>query len=160
MLADPIEAKVIARVVGGRTEPTDDYWGGTQSIIRLSPEYPVETLQGIEEFSHLTVVFRFHLVAESEEHLGVRSPRNNPDWPATGTFVHRNMRRPNRLGVAYPRLLKIDGHDLHVTDLDAVDGTPIIDIAPYFEEMGPRGPRRQPSWPTEMLKDYWATSRE
>ncbi|MBQ0985902.1 SAM-dependent methyltransferase [Streptomyces sp. F63] len=158
MAADTFEVRSIATVVGGRKEPTDDFWGETRSIIRLHPEYPVESLQGIEEFSHLTVVFHFHLVSRAEEHIGVRSPRNNPEWPETGTFVHRNMRRPNRLGLAFPRLLKVDGRDLHVTDLDAVDGTPVVDLAPWFQEFAPQGEVRQPSWPTEMLRDYWKTS--
>lgn len=154
---EPIEVVPVAHVVSGRKEPTDDFWGGTQSIIRIDPgRFPVETVQGLDEFSHLVVVFHFHLVPPSEVHLGARSPRNNPDWPATGTFVHRNMRRPNRLGISFPRLLKVDGLDLHVEDLDAVDGTPVIDIAPWFKEFGPRGEVRQPAWPTEMLKDYWA----
>ncbi|WP_443048395.1 SAM-dependent methyltransferase [Streptomyces sp. H39-C1] len=152
---ESIEADIIATVVGGRAEPTDDYWGGTESIIRLHPRFPVETVQGLEEFSHLVVTFRFHLVDPSDVHLGARSPRNNPDWPATGTFVHRNMRRPNRLGTSFPRLLRVDGLDLHVTDLDAIDGTPVIDIAPWFAEFGPRGDVRQPSWPTQMLENYW-----
>ena len=49
----------------------------------------------------------------------------------------------------------MEGRDLQVTDLDTVDGTPVIDLAPYFREMGPRGAVREPSWPTEMLGDYW-----
>nr|WP_283247669.1 TrmO family methyltransferase [Streptomyces sp. I05A-00742] len=90
----------------------------------------------------------------------VRCCRNNPEWPTTGTFVHRNHRRPAQIATSFPRLLGVDGRDLHVTDLDAVDGTPVIDIAPYFQEMGPRGPVREPAWPSEMLQDYWKDPRE
>lgn len=159
MSAESLEVEPIATVVGGRTEPTDDFWGGTRSVIRIDAErFPVDTVKGLDEFSHLVVVFRFHLIDPSQVHLGARSPRNNPDWPETGTFVHRNMRRPNRLGISFPRLLKVDGLDLHVEDLDAVDGTPVVDIAPWFREFGPRGEVRQPNWPTEMLADYWASS--
>ncbi|MGW2597108.1 SAM-dependent methyltransferase [Streptomyces klenkii] len=160
-MTDPITVEPVATVVGGRTEPTDDYWGGTESIIRIDPDrFPAEIVQGLEEFSHLVVVYRFHLIAPSEVHLGARSPRNNPDWPRTGTFVHRNMKRPNRLGMSFPRLLKVDGLDLHVTDLDAIDGTPVIDIAPWFEEFGPRGQTRQPAWPGQMLENYWKPQAE
>jgi len=49
----------------------------------------------------------------------------------------------------------VEGRDLVVTDLDAVDETPVLDIAPYFEQMGPRGLIQQPTWPGEMLADYW-----
>lgn len=88
--------------------------------------------------------------------MHARSPRNNPAWPAIGTFVHRNHSRPNQLAVSFPRLLQIVGLDLHVADLDAIDGTPVYDLAPYFKEMGPRGEIREPAWPGEMLKDYWS----
>jgi tRNA (Thr-GGU) A37 N-methylase len=49
----------------------------------------------------------------------------------------------------------VDGLDLHVADLDAIDGTPIYDLAPFFTEMGPRGEVREPNWPGEMLAEYW-----
>ncbi|WP_055596852.1 SAM-dependent methyltransferase, partial [Streptomyces hirsutus] len=134
------EVRPIATVVGGHTRVLDDYQGGVRSIIRLHDEYPLETLQGIEEFSHLTVTWRFHLACPEDVQLHARSPRGNTRWPATGTFVHRNHRRPNQLAISYPRLLDVNGRDLLVTDLDAVDGTPVIDLAPHFEQMGPRGP--------------------
>lgn len=157
MSTGSLNASYIATVVGGRAVATDDYWGGTESIIRLNADFPEETVQGLEEFSHLVVTWHFHKASPDDVALHARSPRNNPDWPVTGTFVHRNHRRPNQLAVSFPRLRKVDGLDLHVTDLDAMDGTPVIDLAPYFSEMGPRGPIRQPSWPTEMLERYWAT---
>ncbi|WP_044370717.1 SAM-dependent methyltransferase [Streptomyces noursei] len=150
-----LEIKPIGTVVGGRTEVTDDQWSGT-AIIRLNPDFPVEVVQGLEEFSHLLVVWHFHLATPADVALHARSPRNNPQWPATGTFAHRNHRRPNQLAQSFPRLLKVDGLDLHVEDLDAVDGTPVYDIAPYFQEMGPRGEVHEPAWPKEMLTNYWA----
>ncbi|GGV58938.1 hypothetical protein GCM10010245_92080 [Streptomyces spectabilis] len=55
------------------------------------------------------------------------------------------------------RSARVDGLDLHVTDLDAVDGTPIYDLGPYFTAMGPRSTIREPAWPQEMLDRYWAT---
>ncbi|MEW2083933.1 SAM-dependent methyltransferase [Streptomyces sp. NPDC005283] len=154
-MTQSLEIKPIGIVVGGRVEPTDDHWSET-AIIRLNPDYPVEVLQGLEEFSHLLVVWHFHKASPDDVALHARSPRNNPKWPATGTFVHRNHRRPNQLAESFPRLLKVDGLDLHVADLDAIDGSPIFDLAPYFKEMGPRGEVREPGWPGEMLEDYWA----
>ncbi len=102
------------------------------------------------------MVWHFHLAPPGDVALHARSPRNDPRWPATGTFAHRNHRRPDQLAQSFSRLLKADGLDLHVTGLDAVDGSPIYDLAPYFKEMGPRGEVRQPAWPGEMLSDYWA----
>ena len=155
MSIEPFEVRAVATVVGGHAKPADDFQGGVESIIRLNEEFPLEALQGIGEFSHLVVTWHFSQASPDDVALHARSPRGNPRWPATGTFVHRNHRRPNQLATSFPRLLKVDGRDLTVTDLDAVDGTPIIDLAPYFQEMGPRGEARQPSWPSEMLQDYW-----
>jgi tRNA (Thr-GGU) A37 N-methylase len=153
-MTQTLEIRPIGCVVGGRAEPSDDHWGGA-AIIRLNPEFPPEVVQGLEAFSHLIVVWHFDKASPDDVALHARSPRNNPAWPATGTFVHRNHRRPNQLAQSFPRLLKVDGLDLHVADLDAIDGTPIYDLAPYFTEMGPRGDVREPSWPSEMLVQYW-----
>ncbi|QDY77984.1 SAM-dependent methyltransferase [Streptomyces qinzhouensis] len=154
-MTQTLEIRPIGFVVGGRSEVSDDRWSGT-AIIRLDPEFPAEVIQGLEEFSHLLVVWHFHRASPADVALHARRPRNDPRWPATGTFVHRNHRRPNQLAQSFPRLVRVDGLDLHVTDLDAVDGSPVYDLAPYFREMGPRGPVQQPSWPGEMLTDYWA----
>ncbi|MFD0120198.1 SAM-dependent methyltransferase [Streptomyces virginiae] len=153
-MSQSLEITSIGTVVGGRVKPTDDHWGG-QAIIRLNPDFPVEVVQGLEEFSHLLVVWHFHKASPDDVALHARSPRNNPEWPPTGTFVHRNHRRPNQLAQSFPRLVKVDGLDLHVADLDAIDGTPVYDVAPYFLAMGPHGEVREPSWPSEMLSDYW-----
>ncbi|WP_326812453.1 SAM-dependent methyltransferase [Streptomyces scopuliridis] len=150
----------VATVIGGHSEPRDDFQGGIESIIRLNRDYPLETLEGIEEFSHLVVTWHFHQASPDDVSLHARSPRNNPLWPRTGTFVHRNHRRPNQLAISYPRILRREGHDLHVTDLDAIHGTPIIDLAPYFTDMGPRGEVREPAWPSEMLRKYWHSGTE
>lgn len=156
-MVDPIQLTPIATVVGGRQEPTDDYWGGTKAIIRINPDlFPPEAVTGLDDFSHLEVVFHFHLTDQTDLPLGVRRPRDNPDWPEVGCFGHRNMRRRNWLGVSRCRLTKIDGLDLHVEDLDAVDGTPVLDVKPWFAEFGPRGEVHEPEWPGVMLGDYYA----
>ncbi|MFD7552209.1 SAM-dependent methyltransferase [Streptomyces sp. NPDC059816] len=155
-----LEIVPVATVVGGHTTVADDYQGGVEAIIRLHAGYPLDTLAGLEEFSHLQVLWHFHRGTPDDVALHARSPRNNPAWPATGTFVHRNHRRPNQLAVSHPRLLRVDGLDLHVTDFDAVDGTPVYDLAPWFPVMGPRGPIRTPAWVDEMLPDYWNDTRD
>ncbi|WP_331751013.1 TrmO family methyltransferase (plasmid) [Streptomyces globisporus] len=114
------------------------------------PITPIATVVG----GHTEVLDDYQGGVQSIIHA--RSPRNNPRWPATGPFAHRNHRRLNQLAISYPRLLGIDGRDLLVTDLDAVDGTPVVDIGAYFTAMGPRGPVREPAWPGEMLTNYWA----
>jgi tRNA (Thr-GGU) A37 N-methylase len=146
----------VAHVVGGRVEPTDDFWGGVGAIIRVdAARFGPESVAGLTDFSHLEIVFRFHLTDESDLNLGARSARDNPEWPAVGIFGHRNMRRINWLGVSRCRLVKVDGLDLHVEELDAVNGTPVLDIKPWFDEFGPRGEVRQAPWSHEMLEDYF-----
>jgi tRNA (adenine37-N6)-methyltransferase len=158
MTGQSFQVEPVAQVIGGRIEPTDDYWGGTRSIIRIdSTRFGPEATAGLDTFSHLEIVFRFHLTDPADLNLGARRPRNHPDWPPVGIFGHRNMRRLNWLGVSRCRLLSVDGLDLHVEDLDAVDGTPVLDIKPWFIEMGPRGDVHQPPWTSEMLGRYYAS---
>jgi tRNA (adenine37-N6)-methyltransferase len=155
--ASSFQVVPLAHVVGGRREPTDDFWGGTRAIIRIDADLvPKDATKGLEEFSHLEVIFRFHLTDPADLPLEARSARNNPDWPEVGIFGHRNMRRLNWLGVSRCTLLRVDGLDLHVEDLDAVDGTPVLDIKPWFAEFGPRGEVRQAPWSTQMLTEYFA----
>ena len=160
MTEQPVQVDTIAHVISPRTEATDDYWGGVESVIRLREDLPLDTLQGLDEFSHIEVVWFFHKATRADVHLGARSPRNNPEWKPSGTFSHRNHRRPSQLAVSHPRLLRIEGRDLHVLDLDAIDGTPVVDLAPWFAEFGPRGEIWQPAWPTQMLKDYWSEAKD
>ncbi|WP_030835807.1 TrmO family methyltransferase domain-containing protein [Streptomyces hygroscopicus] len=155
-----IEIEAVAEVVAGHKEPVDDFQGDVESIIRMRGDFPVETLQGLDEFSHLEVLWHFHRASPDDVALHARSPRNNPDWPRTGTFVHRNHRRPNQLAVSHPRLVRIEGRDLYVTDFDAVVGTPVFDVTPYFPVMGPRGQVRVPTWVDEMLAEYWAAGEK
>ncbi|MGW7578432.1 TrmO family methyltransferase domain-containing protein [Streptomyces sp. NPDC054765] len=89
------------------------------------------------------------------------SPRSSAPWqrPAGGSFAHRPMRRVNRLGVSRCRLVAVGGLDLHVEALDAVDGTPVLDIKPWCSVRGPQGDVREPGRPSEMPADYYADPR-
>lgn len=159
MTRESFQVEPVAYVIGGRTEPSDDYWGGIRSIIRIdSTRFDTDATTGLGAFSHLEIVFRFHLTDPTDLDLGARRPRDNPNWPEVGIFGHRNMRRLNWLGVSRCRLIKVDGLDLHVEELDAVAGTPVLDIKPWFSEFGPRGEVRQAAWTTEMLGSYFAAT--
>jgi tRNA (Thr-GGU) A37 N-methylase len=88
-----------------------------------------------------------------------RHPRGNTEWPKVGIFAQRAKMRPNRIGVTTCRLLEVDGLTLRVQGLDAIDGTPVVDLKPYMREFGPRGDVRQPQWSTELMAGYWSTER-
>ena len=146
----------IGVVRGGRTEPIDDDWGGVDATIELDgSRFTPDVVAGLDGFSHIEVVFVFHLVDESSINLGARHPRNNPDWPLVGIFAQRAKARPNRIGITTCELLAVDGLQLRVRGLDAIDGTPVVDIKPYVVEFAPRTPVRQPPWTSELMSSYW-----
>ena len=146
----------IGTVVGGRAEAVDDDWNAERAVIRLNADkYTAAALAGLADFSHLEVVFLFHLIDPATVQTAARHPRGNPDWPLVGIFAQRGKNRPNRLGVSRCRLAKVDGLDVHVEGLDAIDGTPVLDIKPYMAEFGPQGEVTQPAWATELMRDYF-----
>jgi tRNA-Thr(GGU) m(6)t(6)A37 methyltransferase TsaA len=143
-------------VVGGRDEVRDDGWDAERAVIRLdAARFGPAAVAGLEDFSHLEVVYVFDRVPDEKIELGARRPRNNPDWPLVGVFAQRGKNRPNRIGVSRCRLLRVDGLDVAVAGLDAVAGTPVLDIKPYMNEFGPRGDVRQPAWASELMADYF-----
>jgi tRNA (Thr-GGU) A37 N-methylase len=72
-----------------------------------------------------------------------------------GIFAQRARARPNRLGTTIVRIISCEGARLRVRGLDAIDGTPVLDIKPVMAEFLPREPVRQPAWSTELMADYW-----
>ncbi|MFB7372469.1 SAM-dependent methyltransferase [Streptomyces sp. NPDC056222] len=146
----------VGRVVGGRGEVYDDAWGEVSAVIRLDGDrFTPDALAGLDAFSHIEVVYHFDRVPPQKIETGARHPRGNTDWPLVGIFAQRGKNRPNRLGVSRCRLVRTDGLDIHVTGLDAVDGTPVLDIKPYMAEFGPIGDVSQPAWTTEIMRRYY-----
>jgi tRNA-Thr(GGU) m(6)t(6)A37 methyltransferase TsaA len=152
-----IELAPVGHVVGGRLEPIDDEWGQVEAVIALdTTRFDEDAVAGLDAFSHLVVVFQFHLVDESAVQSGARHPRGNTDWPRVGMFAQRAKMRPNRMGVSSCRLLAVEGLDLWVRGLDAVDGTPVLDVKPYMREFEPAPTEvRQPAWAAELMAQYW-----
>jgi tRNA-Thr(GGU) m(6)t(6)A37 methyltransferase TsaA len=150
-----IALEPIGHVRAWRQEAEDDYWGGMESAIVLVDALSPECLVGIEEFSHAEIIFHFDKVAPQKVIRSARHPRNNPDWPRVGIFAQRGKNRPNRVGSTIVRILRREGRALHVAELDAIDGTPVLDIKPVMEEFLPRGKVRQPGWSRELMRDYW-----
>ena len=151
-----ITLQPVAWVRNSRLTTEDNGWGGLVSDIVLDPFLPEESLDGLDAFSHAEIIFCFHLVDGSEIVYGVRHPRENPAWPKVGIFAQRGRLRPNRLGLTVVRILRREGRSLLVEGLDAVDGTPVLDIKPVMEEFLPGGPVSQPDWSHELLKNYWS----
>jgi len=142
-------------VRGGRGVVVDDYWGDSRATIELADHVPTESLDGIEAFSHAEIIFFFDRLEDTSIVTGARHPRGNTAWPRVGIFAQRGKARPNRLGATIVQIEKRDGRTLHVRGLDAIDGTPVVDIKPVFAEFLPREPVRQPAWSHELMRDYW-----
>lgn len=111
--------------------------------------------RGLEAFSHIEVIFLFHRVSGSDAVTGARHPRGNTAWPRVGIFAQRGKARPNRLGATIVRLLGVNARSLDVAGIDAIDGTPVVDIKPVVAEFLPRGELRQPEWVTALMRQYW-----
>ena len=86
---------------------------------------------------------------------GARNPRNNKDWPLVGIFAQRGKGRPNRIGSTICRVLRREGRRLWVAELDAIEGTPVLDLKPVMREFLPRTEVRQPAWSSELMRHYW-----
>jgi tRNA-Thr(GGU) m(6)t(6)A37 methyltransferase TsaA len=153
---DSIEMHPVGVVRGGRTEPVDDDWGSSEATIVLDNDrFSPDAVAGLNSFSHLDVVYVFHLVEPEAVNVGARRPRGRTDWPEVGIFAQRAKARPNRIGVTTCELVGVDGLELRVRGLDAIDGTPVLDIKPHMAEFGPRGHVREPAWARELMTTYW-----
>lgn len=148
----------IGVVRAAREAPDDDFWGGTISTIELFGDAAAESLCGLDGFSHAEIVFVFHRVEPEEITIGSRHPRGRKDWPRVGIFAQRGKNRPNRIGTTIVRIVDIDGPRLRVAELDAIDGTPVLDVKPVMREFLPRKPVSQPAWADELMRDYFAPS--
>lgn len=122
----------IGHIRGGRVEPIDDDWGAVEATIELDDQ-----------------------VDEARINFGARHPRGNEAWPKVGIFAQRAKARPNRIGVTTCELVGVDGLSVRVRGLDAIDGTPVLDVKPWMHEFAPIGATRQPAWATELMADYY-----
>jgi tRNA-Thr(GGU) m(6)t(6)A37 methyltransferase TsaA len=150
-----IELGPIGWVRGGRIDPRDDGWDDETCTIELEERFDVDALAGLDGFSHVEVVYHFHLVDEADVVPGARHPRERSDWPRVGIFAQRGRVRPNRLGVSVCRLLAVHDRSVQVAGLDAVDGTPVLDLKPVLRGFLPRGEVREPAWASELMAGYW-----
>ena len=152
----------IGEVKSAIVEALDDVWGGSMCRLELDKSrFSADCLAGLEEFSHVEVLFVFDRVQESEIYTGSRHPRGRSDWPKVGIFAQRAKNRPNRIGVTICRLISVSVADLSmvVEGLDAINGTPIIDLKPFMREFAVRDAVRQPAWASELMAKYWSKEK-
>jgi len=150
----------IAQIYNSRTTLEDDHWGGIVSEIILEKSIPDDSLDGIDKFSHAEILFYFDKVDDDKDFKYSRHPRGNFVWPKVGIFAQRNKDRPNHIGLTIVEIVKRSGRSLYVRGLDAIDGTPVLDIKPVMVEYLPREPVHQPDWSHELMKEYWTKGEE
>ncbi len=151
-----IEMEAIGFLRGGRGETLDDNWGKVRASIHLDESrFTANALMGLEEFSHIEVLFHFYKASPDKIETAARHPRGNSSFPRLGIFAQRAKGRTNRIGSTICRLIAIEGTRLEVEGLDAIDGTPILDIKPYMSSFGPKGETREPVWVSELMEKYW-----
>ncbi len=151
-----ITLEPVGYVSCSRLVAADDGWDAETGSIRLVPGFGPEALQGLADFSHVEVLYHFHEADAARVVTGARYPRDNPAWPLTGIFAQRGRDRPNLLGSTVCKVVRVEGTTLHVSGLDAIHGTPVLDIKPVMQEFLPRGVVRQSAWSHELMKDYWS----
>lgn len=144
----------IATVKNSRTAPTDDHWEAIIAEIELAPQVPTEAFDHISGFSHLEIIYYFDQVKMEDKVFSGR-PRGNPNYPVVGIFGQRKKDRPNPIGLTTVELLEHTGRSIKVKFLDAIDGTPVLDIKPVFKEFQPQSAIRQPEWVADLMKNYW-----
>ena len=150
-----ISLEPIGHVRSSKHDTTEDHWGNVTATIDLDAAFDAASLDGIEQFSHAEIIFHFHGVPLSAVERGTRHPRGNPAWPRVGIFAQRGSARPNRLGATIVEIVQRSGRSLTVRGLDAIDGTPVLDIKPVMVEFLPRSPGRQPEWSRQLMHSYW-----
>jgi tRNA-Thr(GGU) m(6)t(6)A37 methyltransferase TsaA len=119
---------------------------GELSSVKIFREFCVG-LEGLNNFSHITVLYWFHLRNSEEERRTLRVvPRRHLGAPQVGVFASRSPSRPNPVGLCVVELVRIQDCTLVVRGLDALEGSPIIDIKPYIPRADSISDARVPEW--------------
>jgi tRNA-Thr(GGU) m(6)t(6)A37 methyltransferase TsaA len=154
LMAESIPLEVIARVHNDRASTDDADWGSVESRIEMEPRFAAG-LVGLDQFSHVLVVFYMHLDPDREPASLQRRPRGRSDMPLLGVFAQRGRMRPNPIGVTTAEIVRLERGVLTVRGLDAVEGTPVLDLKPYVPVFDRRGNARVPEWIDRLMRGYF-----
>lgn len=146
----------IGIIHSNRHEIEDDFWGDVISEIELNPDIlTASATNELDKFSHIEVIYYMHDVNPEKIITGARHPRNNAEFPNVGILAQRTKNRFNQLGLSRAKLISVNGLKITVQGLDAIDGTPILDIKPLMEEFMPTEEIKQPAWVSDVMRDYY-----
>ncbi|MGD0353379.1 MAG: tRNA (N6-threonylcarbamoyladenosine(37)-N6)-methyltransferase TrmO [Dehalococcoidia bacterium] len=130
------------------TEPKGEDWQTITSEIIVNEDLK-EALSGIDEFSHIIVIYWMHRTSPAERSVMKVHPKRNQNLPLVGVFATRSPARPNPIGIATVKLLECRDNVLKVIGLDAIDGTPVLDIKPHIPGADSPIAARTPGWLTK-----------
>ena len=142
---EPVSLRPIAVVRNNVFAPMLEGWEQVRSDLIFRDDL-MPALDGIEGYSHVIVIFHCHLVPEEERTALHIHPRGDVQLPEQGVLVTRSQRRPSALGIAVVALLRRRRNILRVLGLDAIDGTPVLDIKPYIPHYDSVPDARVPDW--------------
>ena len=140
--------KAIGFVHNEMKQPLREGWEEVISDIVIDDGL-TEALDGLEEYSHIIVLYWLHKSDTARLATKVH-PRGRPDLPMVGLFATRTPHRPNPIGKATVQLLERQGNLLRIRGLDAIDGTPVIDIKPYIPGYDSAANAKVPPWVTNL----------
>lgn len=144
----------IGTVVSPVREGVDAGWGGVLAEVHVRSDL-AGGLRGLAEFSHAVILFYMHEATFDLSRDLARRPRERADLPLTGIFAQRAKHRPNPIGLTAVEIVSVDGAVLRVRGLDAIDGSPVLDIKPYVPAFDRREGARVPAWMTGILEGYF-----
>jgi tRNA (adenine37-N6)-methyltransferase len=148
---NPITVTAIGVVNNSIIEPVDEGWASVESRLVMKEMYR-EALTGLDDFTHAMVVFWMHEAPAPATMR--RRPQGREDMPEVGILAQRARHRPNPIGVTAVEVLGVDDNSVLVRGLDAIDGTPILDIKPYFPQYDSRL-ARVPQWVDKLMQGYF-----
>lgn len=132
----------------------DEKWGSVTAEIELNDELAAG-LAGIEQFSHAIIIFLMHRYRFDPARDLIRRPQERADMPLLGAFAQRAKHRPNPIGITAVELIKVQANKVTVRGLDAIDGTPVLDIKPYVPAFDMRLDAVTPDWMEKLLERYF-----
>ena len=131
----------------------DTSWGADTSVLELEPQY-AKGIKGLSDFSHIIVIYYLDKANfDPEKHLE-RRPQNRDDMPEVGIFSQRAKDRPNHIGLTSVEIVDVGEGKITVRGLDAIDGTPILDIKPYYPVYD-RKEAAVPEWVDRLMEHYF-----
>ena len=143
----------IGIVKNGIRESRGHYWQDVISEIIVNEDLK-EALDRIEEFSHIIVLYWMHKMPQSRRLVMKVHPRKQKSLPLVGVFSTHSPARPNNILVTVVELLSREKNVLKVTGLDALDGSPVLDIKPYIQYQENIKNIRHPDWIKQIHSDY------